>query len=307
MGRKLWETLADVLQLMTQQACPDAFYQGDGITQLTQTAAFLQGRETTRSQQLRFVQSGSGRVLHIRGQRPIFIGLQHHGQMVSRQKSSACRHILHRPLSKSSLTPGTPGQKQTKGSKLGIHLKDIPQLISAVLLLNYFVVWAHHAVQHYATSLLRWRSNVGTARTLVFSSITNFINIHHTSTPYILPPDMWTTEFHFFPNSFFRFHLSNNSPPHLFTSRRFSLKLNQHFPWFRGGPQPAYSHAPVPTYHGRHHPPQICHATAQTLRSSFQARTRLINPVTHPHAATFSAIRAMRAQHLPGSRLHSQL
>ena len=60
--------------------------------------------------------------------------------MVSKQKSSACRHILHRPLSKSSLTPGTPGQKQTKGSKLGIHLKDIPQLISAVLLLNYFVV-----------------------------------------------------------------------------------------------------------------------------------------------------------------------
>ena len=35
--------------------------------------------------------------------------------------------------------------------------------------------------------------------------------------------------------------------------------------------------------------------TAQTLRSSFQARTRLINRVTHPHAATFSAIRAMRS------------
>ena len=45
MGRKLWEALADVLQLMTQQACPDAFHQGNGITQLTQTAAFLQGRD----------------------------------------------------------------------------------------------------------------------------------------------------------------------------------------------------------------------------------------------------------------------
>ena len=100
---------------------------------------------------------------------------------------------------------------------------------------------------------------------------------------------------------------TTNSPPHLFTSRRFSLKLNQHFPWFRGGPQPAYSHAPVPTYHGRHHPPQICHATAQTLRSSFQARTRLINPVTHPHAATFSAIRAMRSTYRAAGYVDSQL
>ena len=29
---------------MTQQACPDSFHQADGIAQLTQTAAFLQGR-----------------------------------------------------------------------------------------------------------------------------------------------------------------------------------------------------------------------------------------------------------------------
>ena len=118
MGRKLWEALADVLQLMTQQACPDAFHQGDGITQLTQTAAFLQGRGKQHDpNNYVFVQSGSGRILHIRGQRPIFISLQHHGQMVSRQKSSACRRILHRPLSKSSRAPGTSGQKQTKATR----------------------------------------------------------------------------------------------------------------------------------------------------------------------------------------------
>ena len=118
MGRKLWEALADVLQLMTQQACPDAFHQGDGITHLTQTAAFLQGRDKQHyPNNYVFVQSGSGRILHIRGQRPIFIGLQHHGQMVPRQKPSACRHILYRPLSKSSHTPGTPGQKQTKATR----------------------------------------------------------------------------------------------------------------------------------------------------------------------------------------------
>ena len=35
MGRKLWESLADVLQLMTQQACPDSFHQGDGVTNYT--------------------------------------------------------------------------------------------------------------------------------------------------------------------------------------------------------------------------------------------------------------------------------
>ena len=33
---------------MTQQACPDSFHQGDGITKLTQTAAFLQGRTTAK-------------------------------------------------------------------------------------------------------------------------------------------------------------------------------------------------------------------------------------------------------------------
>ena len=47
--------------------------------------------------------------------------------------------------------------------------------------------------------------------------------------------------------------------------------------------------------------------TAQTLRSSFQARTRLINRVTHPHEATFSAIRAMRSTYQAAGYVDSQL
>ena len=220
------------------------------------------------------------------------------------QKAPA--HRVHR---------GKSRQKQqgaSSGSKLGIHLKDIPQLISAVLLLNYFVVgqysfgeppWAHHAVQHYATSLLRWRSNVGTTRTLVFSSTTSFINIHHTSTPYILPLDTWTTEFYSFPNNFFRFHLLSNSPPHLFTSRRFSLKLNR--PTFslvsRWTPASVQSHTPVPTCHGRHHPPQICHnGTDTTKQLSGQNPT---NQSGHTSACSNFFGHPSHAQHLPGSRL----
>ena len=44
MGRTLWEALADVLQLMTNQACPHAFRQRDAVTQLTQTAQVLQSK-----------------------------------------------------------------------------------------------------------------------------------------------------------------------------------------------------------------------------------------------------------------------
>ena len=44
MGRPLWEALAGVLQLMTNQACPHAFRQGDAITQLKQAAQFFQSR-----------------------------------------------------------------------------------------------------------------------------------------------------------------------------------------------------------------------------------------------------------------------
>ena len=245
MGRKLWEALADVLQLMTQQACPDAFHQGDGITQLTQTAAFSQGRDKQHDPNncVLFNQDLAGFFTSVDKDR--FLSAyrimtrwyrhknhQHADTFYIDHCQKAPTHRVHRGKSR------LKQQEASSGSKLSIHLKDIPQLISAVLLLNYFVVgqysfgeppWAHHAVQHYATSLLQWRSTVGTTRTLVFSSTTSFINIHHTSTPYILPLDTWTTEFYYYyyPNNFFRFHLSNNSHPHLFTSRRFSLKLNR--------------------------------------------------------------------------------
>ena len=72
-----WEALADVLQLKAQQACPDAFHQGDGITQLTQTAAFLQSRTKSCS-----VQSRPCRILYVGQQRPLFICLSDFSQMV---------------------------------------------------------------------------------------------------------------------------------------------------------------------------------------------------------------------------------
>ena len=261
MGPKLWEALADVLQLMTQQACPDAFHQGDGITQLTQTAAFLQesDKQHDPNNYILFNQDLAGFFTSVDKDR-FFAAYsilarwyrdenhQHADTFYIDHCQKAPSHRVHRGKSRQKQ------QEASSGSKLGIHLKDIPRLISAVLLLNYFVVGQTLIEQFRGAPMgspcssalcnLVVAVGVGITRTLVFSSITSFTNIHHTSTPFILPHDTWTTEFYSFPNNFFRFRLLSNSPPHLFTSRRFSLKLNRPtFSWVsRWTPATARSH-----------------------------------------------------------------
>ena len=247
MGRKLWEALADVLQLMTQQACPDAFHQGDGITQLTQTAAFLQGRDKQHdpNNYVLFNQDLAGFFTSVDKDR--FLSAysimarwyrdknhQHADTFYIDHCQKAPSHRVHRGKSRQKQ------QEASSGSKLGIHLKDIPQLISAVLLLNYFVV-GQTLIEQFRGAPMGSLCSPALCNLVVaveqqcwhhtYAGL--FFNhkfqrsIHHTSTPYILPHDTWTTEFYSFPNNFFRFHLSSNSPPHLFTSRRFSLKLNR--------------------------------------------------------------------------------
>ena len=147
MGRKLCEALADVLQLMTQQACPDAFHQGDGITQLTQTAAFLQGRDKQHdpNNYVLFNQHLAGFFTSVDKDR--FLSAyrimarwyrdknhQHADTFYIDHCQQAPTHRVHRGKSR------LKQQDASSRSKLSIHLKDIPQLISAVLLLNYFAV-----------------------------------------------------------------------------------------------------------------------------------------------------------------------
>ena len=132
---------------MTQQACPDAFHQGDGITQLTQTAAFLQGRDKQYdpNNYVLFNQHLAGFFTSVDKDR--FLSAyrimarwyrdknhQHADTFYIDHCQQAPTHRVHRGKSR------LKQQDASSGSKLSIHLKDIPQLISAVLLLNYFAV-----------------------------------------------------------------------------------------------------------------------------------------------------------------------
>ena len=87
MGRTLWEALADVLQLMTNQACPQAFRQRDAVTQLTQTAQILQSKHKDNDDTTYvWYNQDLGRLLHFCRQPKIPCSALHHGSLVSRQE-----------------------------------------------------------------------------------------------------------------------------------------------------------------------------------------------------------------------------
>ena len=96
MGRTMWEALADVLQLMTNQACPHAFHQGDAVTQLTQTAQFFQSRTKTRMTVPTYVvcnQDLASFFTSVDRQIPRSISPQ--GEVVPGQELDTCSHIPH--------------------------------------------------------------------------------------------------------------------------------------------------------------------------------------------------------------------
>ena len=164
--------------------------------------------------------------------------------MVPTQKPSACRHILHRPLSKSSHTSGTPGQKQTKATR-SIFRKQTQhspqghptthQRCPSFELLCGWPVQFRGAPMGSPCSPALCNLVVAVEEQCWHHTYAGLFFNHkfHQHSPHqraiYLPLDTWTTEFYYYyyPNNFFRFHLSNNSHPHLFTSRRFSLKLNR--------------------------------------------------------------------------------
>ena len=115
MGPKLWEALADVLQLMTQQACPDAFHQGDGITQLTQTAAFLQesDKQHDPNNYILFNQDLAGFFTSVDKDR-FFAAYSILARWYRDENHQHADTFYIDHCQKAPLTPGTPRQKQTK-------------------------------------------------------------------------------------------------------------------------------------------------------------------------------------------------
>ncbi|CAE7034916.1 unnamed protein product [Symbiodinium natans] len=140
MGRDLWEALSDVLQLMTNQACPDALHQGDAVAQLRQVATFLR----TRQQQ----QDHNQYVLY-----------NHDATRFLSSYQLMCEWYCHANPTHADVfqvdhTQSEPSQRVQRGLLLResrrnqsqhskrntLRFSDIPRLIEVVLQLNYFTV-----------------------------------------------------------------------------------------------------------------------------------------------------------------------
>ena len=83
MRRRSWEALADVLQLMTKQACPDAFHQGRWYyTTHTNSSIHTKSHQVMRRHRIRSVQSRPCRILYVGQQRSLCIRLSDFSHMV---------------------------------------------------------------------------------------------------------------------------------------------------------------------------------------------------------------------------------
>ena len=326
MGRKLWEALADVLQ-MTQQACPDALHQGDGITQLTQTAAFLRERDkqhdpnnyilfnqdlagfSTSLDKDRFLSAYSNMARWYRDKNH-----QHADTFYIDHCQKAPSHRVHGGKSRQKQ------QEASSGSKLGIHLKDIPQLISAVLLLNYFVV-GQTLIEQFRGAPMGSPCSPALCNLVVAVEEQCW---HHTYAGLFFNHKFHQHSPHQHAIYFATRYVDNRVlllPEQLLSLPPFKQLTSASFykPPVQLETEPAnifLGFAVDPNQRTVIHQSQLTTAdiihprsatTAQTLRSSFQARTRLINRVTHPHEATFPAIRAMRGTYQAAGYVDSQL
>ena len=315
---------SSVCVCVSQQACPDAFHQGDGTTQLTLTAAFLQERDKQHdpnnyvlfNQDLAGFLHPSTKIAFYRptASWPDGIETRTINMQTLSTSTTAPSHRVHRGKSRQKQ------QEASSGNKLGIHLKDIPQLISAVLLLNYFVV-GQTLIEQFRGAPMGSPCSPALCNLVVAVEEQCW---HHTCAG-------------LFFNHKFHQHLPHQHAIYFATryvDNRVLLLPEQllSLPPFKQLTSASFYKAPVqletepaniflgfavdPSQHTVIHQSQLTTAdiihpksatTAQTLRSSFQARTRLINRVTHPHEATFAAIRAMRGTYQAADYVDSQL
>ena len=328
MGRQLWEGLSDILQMMTFQACPDSFHQGDGTTQLQQTAAFLKDthKQQPTSDYILYNQDLAGFFTSIDKSR--FLSAYSLLAKWYREKNPLHSHIFHIDHTQKDPTHrvhrGKSRQKQQEAAStrsLGIYLAHIPQLITAVLLLNYFTVgtslieqirgapmgspcspalcnivvaveeqcW-HHTYKQLFTNHKHFPHTRSTTQAIFFA--TRYVDNHVLLIPRQLtrlPPFTQLTDASFY------------KPPVQLETEPGNIFLGFDI-------DPSRSSL---TYQCTLHNADILHpqsaTSSQTLRSSFQARARMIQRVTTPGKQASQAVRAMRALYVAAGYTDRQL
>ena len=152
-GRLLWESFADVLSLMVRQACPDALGEGSGVNQLRLIKQhFRRLSERTRQEHMMreditcvnqdlagfFTSISSDRfidsyhlLLHWYQQR----NTQHATTFTVAHSESLPDARVHRGSHKHASHTTT-----TRLRRRSLHIHEFPDIISAILELNYFMV-----------------------------------------------------------------------------------------------------------------------------------------------------------------------
>ena len=152
-GRVLWESFADVLSLMVRQACPDSLGEGSGVNQLQLIKQHFRNlSETTRQEDMTreditcmnqdlagfFTSISSDRfidsyhlLLHWYQQR----NTRHATTFTVAHSESLPDARVHRGSHKHSSHTTT-----TRLRRRSLHIHEFPDIISAILELNYFMV-----------------------------------------------------------------------------------------------------------------------------------------------------------------------
>ena len=152
-GRLLWESFADVLSLMVRQACPDALGEGSGVIQLHQIKQHFRSL-SERTQQEHMMreditcvnQDLAGFFTSISSDR--FIDSYHLLLHWYQQRNT--RHATTFTVAHSESLPDarvhrgsrkhTSHTTTTRLRRRSLHIQEFPDIISAILELNYFMV-----------------------------------------------------------------------------------------------------------------------------------------------------------------------
>ena len=152
-GRSLWEAFADILFLMIRQACPDAMGEGSGITQLQQIQQHFRHLAQQTSQDIAdreeltcVNQDLAGFFTSISSER--FLDSYHllwhwyTGRNAAHATTFTVAHSESMPDARvhRGSHKGTSHTTTTKLHRRSLHIQEFPDIITAILELNYFMV-----------------------------------------------------------------------------------------------------------------------------------------------------------------------
>ena len=152
-GRVLWESFADVLSLMVRQACPDSFREGSGVNQLhlikqhfRHLSEMTQQEHMTREDITCMNQDLAGFFTSISSDRFIdsYHLLLHWYQQRNTQHATTFTVAHSESLPDARVHRGshkhTSHTTTTRLRRRSLHIHEFPDIISAILELNYFMV-----------------------------------------------------------------------------------------------------------------------------------------------------------------------